>query len=61
MTTSNEHYDITGLSCGKSYNISMTSLLCEVEESERSYITIGMLDNFSVYNINIYIYIYMFL
>ena len=31
--TSNNHYDITGLSCGNSYNISVTSLLCEVEES----------------------------
>ena len=31
--TSNNHHDITGLSCGNSYNISVTSLLCEVEES----------------------------
>ena len=31
--TSNKHYDITGLSCGKRFNISVTSLLCEVEES----------------------------
>ena len=53
MTTSNEHYDITGLSCGKSYNISVTSLLCEVEESEPSHITIGMSAIFSVNNISL--------
>ena len=34
VTTSNEqYYDETDLSCGNSYNISVTSLLCEVEES----------------------------
>ena len=34
VTTSNEqYYDETGLSCGNSYNISITSLLCEIEES----------------------------
>ena len=31
ITVSNEQYDITKLSCGNSYTISVTSLLCEVE------------------------------
>ena len=48
----NEQYNTRGLICGDSYNISVTSLLCEIEKVYHLISSIDKSNNFSISKIN---------